>query len=206
MSVEVWAIKAAAGEAILRSARKWSLLALDSGWQTTPLPKGEEVLRWAQTGSPLPVGKSYRNLEEAIGDVREACLAVLAESFGSKSGDGAASRGPRGRQDHARSARNAFLARLLRHPRQGDRAGIFASIIEANCGRLERYFDSLGFSGTRSLPLIAEVFARLSESEGRWPGQLELDAELFRLAYEVYGELARPPARPRAGRMAVSVR
>jgi hypothetical protein len=211
VSVEVWAIKAAAGEAILRSARGWSLLALDAGWQPTSLRRAEEVLRWAQSGSPVPVGKSYKNLEDAIGEVREACLAVLGESLGFETGRGAASPdAAQGRQDPARSAPNVFLRRALRLPKKGDRASTFAAVIEANCGRLERYFESLGLSAARSLALTAEVFARLLPNEGRWASNNELarlsfglDTSLFWLARQTYSELSRPALRRRAGRTAV---
>jgi len=190
VSVEVWAINASAGEAILRSARRWLLLALDAGWHPTPLRGAQEVLRWAQSGSPIPVGKSYGHLEDAIGEVREACLAVLANSLGLKTEAGVSfpdSEGPP----------NVFLDRAWRRYATEDRAG---EVIEANCGRLERYFEALGFSTARSLALTADVFARLWRDDSGKASQLELGAKLFKLARQVYGEVSRPPVRPRSRR------
>jgi hypothetical protein len=190
VSVEVWAINATAGEAILRGARRWLLLALDTGWQPTPLQGYREVLRWAQSGSPVPVGKTYRRLEDAIGEVREACLAALGSVLDLETEAGVTSAAPE-------APRNIFLDRAWRRFATKERA---EEIIAENSGRLERYFEARGFARARCLALTADVFARLWRDNGGRAGQLELGAKLFQLARQVSSEVSRPPARPRTGR------
>jgi hypothetical protein len=185
--IDLWAIDAGAGEALLRQGDEWLLLSLDAEWSTVPLRGPADVARWLSSSLAIPVGRSYEELDQAIADAREASLAVLRPLLGPGETDllPQASRYHPPPSDERRNARAEFLGRALR--RHGTRAAeLFREVIDAEVGRLERCFEGWGFAPSEVPTLVATCFDRLFADPRGWADEAALKTRLFILAEELH--------------------
>ena len=191
MSIDLWAIDAGAGEALLRQGDAWLLLSLDAGWSTVPLRGPADAARWSSSSLAIPVGRSYEELDQAIADVREASLTVLRPLLDPE--DAPMDLLPQASRYHSpasnvrRNARSQFLGRAFRRsPLPED---LLREVIDAEVGPLERCFERWGFAPSEVPALVATCFDRLFADPTGWVDEAALKTRLFVLAEELHREL-----------------
>lgn len=172
MRIELWAVDAAGGKAIIRQGDRWLVVSRDQGWQPVNAGGRARAFAWLLSPTMEPVRQPCSHLAEAILEARRVCAA------------GNASPG----------AVRRFLGRIAK-PLGGSAAVSweeqFPAIIHCYSDRLDKFFKSRGCSASESFDLSLEAFLWLFAE-----GPQETEERLSRLLRDLASDLCPFGCRP----------